>query len=367
MDADAIVIGGGIVGLTTTFQLARSGRRVVLVDRARPGAEASGRNGGHISPGVDGGWAELGRRALVLWPTLAAELGDVEFRRAGGLYVVMANDAVEPHELASHRRARGFLAEAVDAERCRSLLPPLAHDIKGGVLSSDRAQVNPQAVMARMTDAARDMGVTVWHSTTVTAIEVQHDEVRGVRTTSGSVSSGAVLVSAGPWTGEVAQLAGVDVHVRAQRIQMFVTEAVPRFTDMLWAGNGLYGRQAVTGQLHVGAEGPAWDPPAERFDHEVTAPTLQRIARRLSALMPGLADVCVLRAWAGIINHSADGFPIIDALARPRGLIVAAGMGGNGFGVGAVVGCAIAELVERGTTDLDLAPYRLARFASEND
>src|SRR5258708_4433163 len=79
--ADAVVVGAGIAGLSTAYHLAMRGRRILVVDRSEPGSGASGRNGGHLSPGVEGAWAELGRRALDLWPAFAGELGDVEFRQ----------------------------------------------------------------------------------------------------------------------------------------------------------------------------------------------------------------------------------------------------------------------------------------------
>ena len=124
------------------------------------------------------------------------------------------------------------------------------------------------------------------------------------------------------------------------------------------------GAAPYEGRLHFGAEGPPWDPPAEHFEKDVTAPTMQRIARRMVELMPVLRPLAVERAWSGIIAMTPDLMPIVDALPSPRGLILATGFGGNGFGTSPAFGEAVAQLVADGRSELDTSPFVLARFAS---
>src|SRR5207245_8985811 len=136
-----------------------------------------------------------------------------------------------------------------------------------------------------------------------------------------------------------------------------------RITYGGWSGNGAASRQDLDGRLHVGAEGPPWDPPAEHFGTDVTAPTMQRIARRMVELMPALRPLPVERAWSGIIAMTPDLMPIIDALPSPRGLVLATGFGGNGFGTSPAFGEAVAQLVADGRSELDTSAFALARFA----
>jgi sarcosine oxidase subunit beta len=362
---DVVIVGGGVVGLASAAELAARGARVTVVDRGSIAGQASSRNGGQLSPGIDGHWAPFARRALEMWPALAAELGEIGFVQDGGLYVVMAEDPITPDEIVAYRRGRGFTAEAVTPRDCASLLPGVSTRIKGGVLSPKHGQMDPHLAtqaLARRATAAR---VRLEPDTPVTGIDVEGGRVRGVRTPHGSMVAEWIVIAAAPWSREVGALAGIDVPVRPRRIQIVMTAAVSPLTRMVWGGNGLYSRQDAHGRLHFGAEGPPWDPPAEHFDCDVTAPTLQRIARRMVDLMPALAPVHVTRAWAGIIAPTPDLAPIVDAVAEPRGLVLACGFGGNGFGTSPAFGESVAELITTGRTSIDISGLSLSRFAPE--
>jgi len=111
-EAEVVVIGGGIVGVASAYYLSRRGIRVLLVEKGSIAGEASGRNGGHLSPTIDGAWAPLAKLALDTWPELVQEIeGPTEFCRAGGLYVIVADDPTEPIDLLHYRHERGFVAE----------------------------------------------------------------------------------------------------------------------------------------------------------------------------------------------------------------------------------------------------------------
>jgi sarcosine oxidase subunit beta len=364
IERDAVIVGGGVVGAAAAYYLARAGRRVLLVERGVIAGEASGRNGGHISPTVDGAWAHVGRLALELWPSLAEEIGrPTEYHRGGGLHLVLKDDPIEPEQLAAYRRARGFAAETLTPAECLRLLPGLTPRIKGGVFAPRSGHANPILTTKGLAKAAEEYGATIWTHTAVTGIAVRDGAVVGVETTRGYVAAPVVVNAAGAWAAQVGRMAGVVVPVIPRRIQILLSERMPPLTRLVWTGHGVYARQAVAGQLHFGAGGPAWDPAPARYDHTVTAPTMQRIARRMLELMPGLADTRILRAWAGVIGPGADGVPILEACATPRGLIVAAGWGGNGFGTGPAVGRIVCDLVLTGRTAIDIAGLSLARFA----
>jgi sarcosine oxidase subunit beta len=367
-EADVVVIGGGIVGVASAFYLARAGRRVVLVEKGAIAGEASGRNGGHLSPTIDGAWAPLAKLTLDTWPELVAELDDdggpTEYCRAGGLYIIVADDPTEPADLLAYRHERGFVAQLLSPEECRKLLPGLSVEIKGGVLSPRHGHVNPILTTKSLARAAAAAGAQLWLHTAVTDVLVQGDAVQGVSTSRGDLSAPVVVNAAGPWAAGIARMAGIDCPVTPRRIQILLSEAQPPLTSLVWGGNGLYARQARSGQLHFGSAGPPWEPAVQEVDYGLSASTMQRTARRMTELMPGLADIRILRSWAGVIGPTSDGVPILEACASPRGFILATGFGGNGFVTGPAVGKVVSALACGAQPPIDISGLRLSRFAA---
>lgn len=361
-NADVVVIGGGIVGLACAFYLAKADLRVTLVEKGTIAGGASGRNGGHLSPTIDGTWAPLARLALDTWPELVPEIeGPTEFCRGGGLYIVVANDPTVPEDLLAYRRERGFVAELVSPEDCRKLLPGLSREIKGGVLSPRHGHVNPFLTARSLARTIQRMGVRLLVHTAVTGISVANGAVQGVVTDQGRIGAAFVVNAARPWAGEVAVMAGVACAVEPRRIQILLSEARPHLTDLIWGGNGLYARQARAGQLHFGSAGPAWDAPVVGYDRGLSPVTMQHTARLMLELMPGLGEVRILRSWSGTIGPTLDGAPILEACSEPKGLILATGFGGNGFVTAPAVGKIVADLESRGGTDVDIEGLRAAR------
>ena len=260
-ETDVVVVGAGIVGVAAAYYLARAGKRVVVVDKGVIGGEASGRNGGHLSPTIDGAWAPLGQLALDTWPRLIPEIdGPTEYRRGGGLYVVVAQDPMDPVDILTYRAARGFVAELLSAEECRRHLPPVRNEIKGGVLSPRHGQVNPILTTKSLAHtAAVHFGVEFLLHSAVTAISVADGAVNGVRVASATIAAPTVVLAAGAWTGQLASTAGVACPIGPRRIQILLSEAMAQWTDLVWAGNGVYARQSLSGHLHFGSGGPAWE------------------------------------------------------------------------------------------------------------
>jgi sarcosine oxidase subunit beta len=198
----------------------------------------------------------------------------------------------------------------------------------------------------------------------VMSVRVKQAAVDGARIATGIIGAPTVVLAAGAWTGQLAATAGVACPVGPRRIQILLSEAMAPWTDLVWAGNGLYARQSLSGHLHFGSGGPAWEPtPAEVAYGVAPGGRQQRTARRMCDFMPGLRDVSILRSWAGVIGPSADGAPVLESCAHPRGLIIASGFGGNGVVTSPAVGHVVAELVMRGHASVDISGLSLARFA----
>ena len=147
-----------------------------------------------------------------------------------------------------------------------------------------------------------------------------------------------------------------------RRIQILEAAPAPPLGVAFLVGNGLYLRDTAAGALHAGGTPPGVVPYIG-YEKENDPAYVAFIRERLAGLLPTMAGARTSRAWSGIVEQTRDGLPIVDRLAEPSGLVVAAGFNGHGFGLGPAIGQTVRELIVGGATTVPLAPLRLARFA----
>jgi len=185
-----------------------------------------------------------------------------------------------------------------------------------------------------------------------------------VETTKGTFGADVVVIAAGPHTGLFADMLGVWLPLAPSRVEMIATEPIPLMSVGGVAGNGLYGRQTLRGNLVYGGGPHEWInvPDMATPDHANT-PLVRNLARRLAELLPGAAHVRVIRSWSGLVENTPDGLPVVERLAHPDNVVIAT-MSSVGFGLSPAVGRAIGELVRHGQCQFaDLGALALARFA----
>jgi sarcosine oxidase subunit beta len=226
---------------------------------------------------------------------------------------------------------------------------------------------NPQRTVQAYAWALQDLGGRIVQHSPVTGFETDGGRVVAVHSTKGRFECDALVVAAGPQTGMLMAKLGVDVPLAAARAEMIVTEPAPMMPLGGVDGNGLYGRQTMRGNLaygggphewiEVGEAGPISNPAARP-----TSPLTRNLARRVAELFPKAAHLNVIRSWAGIVENTPDGRPIIDRLADPDNVVVAT-MSGVGFGLSPASGHAIRDLVIDGHCSFtDIAKLGLSRF-----
>ena len=189
-----------------------------------------------------------------------------------------------------------------------------------------------------------------------------------MRTDQGVLGCDAVVLAAGPHTAQLAAMLGIRVPVAAARAEMVVTEPLPLLRFGGADGNGVYGRQTLRGNLAYGGGPHEWiDLPDARTPRAVNSPVMQSVAKRVFELFPKIAHARVIRSWAGVIENTPDGRPILDRLGDPDNLVIAT-MSSVGFGLSPASGHAIQQLVTDGACDFaDLSQLKLARFDSLPD
>jgi sarcosine oxidase subunit beta len=313
--ADVVIIGGGILGLSLAYELARRGTRDVLVlDQAYLNAGASGRNGG----GVRAQWStpdmvKLALRSLAICRRFAVDLGINVWFRPGG-YLFLAPDRAQVVRLernaALHAR-HGMRTRLLSPQQALEVVPHL--DPARFVAASwnpDDGVVFPWPFLWGYATQAEAMGVKVRTFARVTGLRRSGERLTHVETDRGTVACQLVVNAAGAWSKQVAALAGVATPNRPTRHEILVGEPLEPFLDPLVSllGTGLYFSQSQRGEL-VGGMGDPGEPEGIVLGSSLRF--LARFARASTQLMPRLGGVKVVRQWAGCYDVTPDNNPIL--------------------------------------------------------
>lgn len=361
--ASVVVLGGGVTGLSSAWWLARSGVDVLLLDKGIVGWEASGRNGGGCTHYNSALFHEEQR----LWPMMDELLGyPTEYRRERIIFTTSERYLENYFRMGEEIGAHGYAWEKLDGRDVRERVPLAGDTALGGIHVHVGGHANPQRTVQAYAWALQDLGGRIRQHTPVARILESGGRVRGVVTAAGEeIFCDHLVVAAGPQSGRLLATIGVDLPVAVARAEMIVTEPLPL---MPWGGvdgDGLYGRQTLRGNLAYGGGPHEWLPlPADGEPlKRPTSPVAAHLARRLAGLLPKAAHVRVIRSWAGLIENTPDGRPVIDRLPSHENLTVCT-MSAVGFGLSPASGHAIRDLVVDGRCSFaDLWHYRLARFA----
>ncbi|WP_242185987.1 FAD-binding oxidoreductase [Sphingomonas sp. CARO-RG-8B-R24-01] len=360
--ASVVVIGAGVTGLSAAWWLARAGVDVVVLDKGVVGWEASGRNGGGASHYQSPLFAEEQR----LWPQMDELLGyPTEYRRER--IIIQRDPVLLDHYRAVGRMcsAMGYQVEDLDSTQAQAMVPLTDHSCLGGIHLRFGGHANPQRTVQAYAWALQDLGGQILQHCPALSIKTRGGRASAVVTPRGTIACDALVVAAGPQAEALLAPIGIRFPLAAARAEMIVTEPAPLMAIGGVDGNGLYGRQTLRGNLAFGGGPHEWlatDPagPLAR----PTSPLVRNLARRVAELFPRAAGLGVIRSWAGIVENTPDGRPILDRPADPGNVTVAT-MSGVGFGLSPASGHAIRDLVLDGVCSFaDISKLGLARFAT---
>jgi D-amino-acid dehydrogenase len=381
MHDDAIVVGGGVVGASAAYRLARAGARVRLVDAALPGyATAAG--AGIISPGtvlardatIPDGFLPLAFRGGAYYAEMHDHLAedgetDTGFGAVGSLTV--ATDAAEADRLPMvMERMRERLAagvalmgsvELIDMAAAKQLFPPLTETLPGfAIYTSGAARVDGRLLLASLKRAAERRGATITNGTA--ELVVDGKGAIGVRVDGEVLPAGAVLLATGAWTGVVGNSLGVSLPVEPERGQIahmiLAGTDVSRWPTLVSFTDTSYMVSFAPNRLAAGATregGVGFDPrQTARGVHSVLSTALQ--------IAPGLADSTLLEVRVGLRPVSRDKLPVMGRLPGLDNVFVCAGHGHSGLLMGPYAGAIMGDLIRGCPPELDLAPYAVERF-----
>jgi sarcosine oxidase subunit beta len=383
--ASVVIVGAGIMGLSIAYQLARLGvRDVVVLDRGYLCGGASGRNGG----GVRAQWSSeenvrLMQESIRMCQDFAAEMKiNVWFRQGGYLFV--ARDAARQSAIEASvalQNRCGLPTRMLTPAEARKVVPEL--DITGITAASynpDDGVVFPWPFVWGFAEGARKLGVQVRTFVEVVGFETRGSTIEGVvirdarepaatglggsggkRTKTAVIKTDRVVNACGAWSPEIARLVGVELPNKPHRHEICSTEPLKPFLKPLVAdlGNGLYFSQSTRGEI-VG--GISQERVPDGVNQDSSHAFLGLYARALVEACPRLADVKVLRQWAGCYDVTPDANPIIGPVDEIHGFIQASGFMGHGFMMAPVMGKRIAEHMVNETSSPLFDRWNLRRY-----
>ncbi len=369
---EAVVVGGGIIGISSAYYLARRGVDVTIFERSSVGSGNTGRaNGGIRAQFSSPVSVALSKESIAVWEDFAGEFGvDIGYRRPGYLFLVREESTAEQFRANVAEQNRlgvpsEFLTPEEAAERCPGLH---AGNFRGATYSPTDGFADPNLALQGFVGAAREEGVEICTDTEVTDVHSDGERVTGVQTDEGSVAADYVVNAAGAWARRVGEMAGLDLPVSPRRRKlavldpaMPVPESTPFVVDVDGEAHFRPERQgSVVAGGHFADADPEVDP--DTVDESTSLDWAARVVESLS----GVADYFgpetrVRRGWAGVYAVTPDHHPIIGE-TRP-GFVNAVGFSGHGFMQSPATGQVVAELVVDGEASLvDVSDLGADRF-----
>lgn len=332
---DAVVIGGGVIGLSVAWRAARAGLRVAVVD-PEPGSGASHFAAGMIAPTSEadygeGAIVEVGRDSAARYPAFVADVEadsgrQTGYRQCGTLHVAVDADEHAALERAFlHRTSIGLPVVRLSAHETRELEPGLSPSIRSGMLVDTDHVVDPRALTSALLTACTNRGVEIRHGRG--AVFVERGRVTGVRVEGEErIDAAHVVLAAGCWSGSVGGVPSEDLPpVRPVKGQILRLRGAPGVISRTVRGNDMYVLPRGDGRVVIGGT------VEERgFDTTVFAGAVLELLRDARALIPDVAELELVEASAGLRPGSPDNAPIVGEANTP-GLILATGHYRNGF------------------------------------
>lgn len=415
--SEVVIVGGGIIGVTTALFLARRNISVTLLEKGRIAAEQSSRNWGWIrQQGRDADELPIVVEACRLWRQLAEECGeDIGLRQTGVTYLARTDkELADFAEFLKIAEAHGVDTRLLDSKEVVDLIPGMSRRFKGGMTTPSDMRAEPWVAVPAIARLAAREGVNIIENCAARMLDLSGGRISGVWTEKGRTATSSVLVASGAWTSLFLRAHGVSIPQLSVRLTVAATEPMPEIYVGAATDEHIAFRRRQDGgytlapggshQLYVGPDAfrhltkyltalkanplgtryrpaaprgypDAWstprkwdadqDSPFERM--RVLNPTpeasgLRALDRGFRELFPQFKQVPLKASWAGMIDAMPDVVPVVDRAPAIPGLIIATGMSGHGFGIGPGVGRVLSDLIQGNATGHDLNRFRLSRF-----
>lgn len=413
---DFLIIGGGVIGISIAYFLAKQNKKVLLCEKGRIAGEQSSRNWGWVrQQGRNTSELSIMRESLNIWKGLAEEIGeDLGFTQGGCMYL-----AETEKEMASYVHWKEDVASqhqldtrVFNKSQTNLMLGNPDGQWVGSICTPSDGRAEPFIAVPKIAKAAQKLGATIIENCAVRTVERSAGKISHVMTEKGSVAVDKVVCAAGAWSslfmgnlgvrlpqlvvrGSVARTAPVDSffdgcavseQISFRRRQdggytialsdttqhILVPDSFryfPKFFPLLKQSlkhlsleiNGDFVSEIGKRNKWSGDD-VTWFEKERVLNPSANPKMLRKMKANLAKFVPQLANVDFVESWAGMIETSPDVLPIIDELDSDPGFFVVTGLSGHGFGIGPGIGRVVADLMQGKPVGHDLTPFRLSRF-----
>lgn len=416
--SDVVIIGGGVIGVTTALFLARRNISVTLLEKGRIAAEQSSRNWGWIrQQGRDADELPVVIEACRLWRQLSEECGeDIGLRQTGVTYLARLDKEMEDFaDFVKIAAAHGVDTSLLDADEAARLIPGMGRRYKGAMTTPSDMRAEPWVAVPALARLAAREGVTIIENCAARLLDIAAGRISGVITEKGRIATSSVLVASGAWSSLFLRAHGVSIPQLSVRATVAATAPMPEVHAGAATDEHIAFRRRQDGgytlaaggasQLYIGPDAfrhalkylpalranplgvryapaapanypDAWSTP-RKWDGDRESPfermrilnpapeqrALDAMDSGFRALFPAFPSVPLKASWAGMIDAMPDVVPIVDRVAVIPGLFVATGMSGHGFGIGPGMGRVVSDLIQGNAVGHDLTRFRLSRFS----
>ena len=374
---ETLIIGGGVVGCSIAYWLAKSGRKPVLLEKDEIASAASGSNLGQISitdreTGCQLDWS---LRSLDLYREFD-ENGEFStgLEETGGLFILKSREeAAKTMHLVTSHKAAGIDIEMLYGEEVQRHEPLIHPSTAAAIWCAREGRVDPLSITYGLRDAAVQMGARVYTGTAVTGFETDAGRIVAVNTNRGRVETGTVVMATAAWTAELCRGLGLLYPIGYDRANVFVCQPVPPcirgpivtgafLTGEFVAGNwtNIGAMQHKNGSIILGQSTRS----TEDYNTGIAYEEPVHIARIFREYFPALSHLQVIRMWSGVTPAMPDEMPLFGWSGVYGNLFMAAGLKGA-FTTAPAAGESAAQIITGGKSDIDCGEYSPKRFEKE--
>ena len=372
--ADIVVVGGGVMGCSILYHLARRGAtNTILLERESLGAGSTGRSSGivrmHYSSEVN---ARIAFASLETIRDFGEIVGsDSGFVNSGAMFIAPPEAREDFQRNIAMQQSLGIDTRVLDAKQAKEVASHLEFDESDTICFEPQSgYADPPSVGQGFASAARGLGAEVRLDTSALDVEIVNNRVVAIKTEEGRIETGTAVVAAGPWSVYLMRKIGIDLPLKATRHEVIFLkrslEAVPEHPVIGDLVNMAYMRPESPDLTLVGDVELEIEADPDSYDQKPSMDYIERMWGRVAKRVPGLEQAEYFTGYAGLYTNTPDGHPIIDKVEGIDGLYICTGFNGHGFKESPAVGRLVAEMIVDGeAASIDISSLGMDRFGED--